>query len=799
MIRSIVQRVGVLGLVSIVAGVLLAGILLPFVGGIGIAARTASNNFESLPADLKVPPLPQRSTVVAANGDTIASFYDQDRVSVPLSQVPQVMQQAIIAIEDVRFYEHSGIDIKGALRALLANGSSGTVTQGGSTLTQQYVKNVLVEDAHTKKEKAAAIADTLGRKIQEARYALALEHRLTKKQILGRYLNIAYFGDGAYGVGTAARHYFNEPVGKLTLAQSAMIAGMVQSPDAYNPRFHPQAALDRRDTVLDQMLKYHFIDQAQFDHAHSQQIRLHVHQQPNDCTTSPYPYFCDYVKHVFERTPGLGLGLLKRGGLTVQTTLSPKMQAAANQGVAGYVHAKEPSKVVGAEALVQPGTGKVRALAVSQKYGNDIKKGENVYDYAVDRKFGGSPGFQAGSTFKMFVLAAALKQGIPLSTAIKSPQSLVDFPGYKNCAGQSLSYSPFVSNAGDSEAGTFNLKTGTWQSVNTFYAQLEQRTGLCAPVKLAEAMGIRQGTGKPPEQIPSFVLGSGGGTGFTPLDLAGAYATLAAHGKYCSPIVITKITDSRGRTIPVPKSQCHQVLDPGLANTVTSILEGVLTEPGATGLADVLSNRPAAAKTGTVDHSEGSVFAGFTPQLASAVWVGIPTAPRTSLLGLTFGGVFHGSPIFGATLAGKIWQATMNAALAGEPVLQFAPPDPSFEIGQSATVPDVSGQSPSTAEAILTSAGFSPIIEPTQVNSTEKAGTVASTSPAAGTTLGEGSTVEILVSNGTPPKPKPTKKPKPGKSNPPGGPGSPPATPPANPPPKPKPHPSHGGGGPGQG
>jgi membrane peptidoglycan carboxypeptidase len=796
MIRSIVQRVGVLGLVSIVAGVLLAGILLPFVGGVGIAARTASDHFESLPADLKVPPLQQRSTIVAANGATIASFYDQDRVTVPLSQVPQVMQQAIIAIEDVRFYEHSGIDIKGALRALLANGSAGTVTQGGSTLTQQYVKNVLVEDAHTKKEKAAAIADTLGRKIQEARYALALEHRLTKKQILGRYLNIAYFGDGAYGVGTAARHYFNKPVSKLTLAQSAMIAGMVQSPDAYNPRFHPQAALDRRDTVLDQMLKYHFISQAQFDQAHAHPIKLHIHQQPNDCTSSPYPYFCDYVKHVFERTPGLGLGLLKRGGLTVQTTLSPKVQAAASQGVAGYVHSKEKSKVVGAEAIVQPGTGKVRALAVSQKYGNDIKKDENVFDYAVDSKYGGSHGFQAGSTFKLFVLTAALKQGIPLSTAIKSPGLLTDFPGYKDCAGDSLTYSPSVSNADTGESGTFNLKTGTWDSVNTFYAQLEQRTGLCAPVKLAEQMGMTQGNGKPPQQVPSFVLGAAGG--FTPLDLAGAYATMAAHGKYCSPIVITKITDSRGRSIPVPKSQCHQVVDPGLANTVTSILQGVLTEPGATGTSDILSNRPAAAKTGTVDDFKGSVFAGFTPQLASAVWVGVPTNPNTSLTGLTFGGVFHGEPIFGATIAGKIWQASMNAALAGDPVLQFAPPDPSFEIGQSATVPDVSGQSPSTAESILTSAGFSPIIEPGSVNSTEKAGTVASTTPAAGSTVGEGSTVEILVSNGTPPKPKHTKKPNPGKSKPPGGPGSPPASPPASPPGHPKPHPTNSGG-PGKG
>ena len=349
-----------------------------------------------------------------------------------------------------------------------------------------------------------------------------------------------------------------------------------------------------------------------------------------------------------------------------------------------------------------------------------------------------------------------------------------------------------MSNAGDSESGTFNLKTGTWFSVNTFYAQLEQRTGLCEPVKLAEQMGVTQGTGAPPAQVPSFVLGSGGNYGFTPLDIAGAYATMAAHGKYCSPIVITKITDTQGNSYPVPKAHCHQVVDPGLADTVTNILEGVLTVPGATGTIDALSGRPAAAKTGTVDDYDGSVFAGYTPQLASAVWVGVPSAPNTSLTGLTFGGVYHGEPIFGATIAGKIWQATMNAALAGDPVLQFPPPDFSIEAGTTATIPDVSGDSPSTASSILTSDGFSPVVEPGEVNSTQKAGTVASTSPAAGSSIGVGSTVEILVSNGIAPTPTPNPS-KTKKSGPGHGPGKGPSPPPSHSPPtSPKPPKSTG-------
>src|SRR5438067_9553110 len=236
--------------------------LLPIVGAIGLVARAGANDFESLPSVLKESPLPQVSRILAADGSTIATFYAEDRVAAPLSQVPDVMQKALIAIEDVRFYEHHGVDYKGSLRALLHNSSSGSVQQGGSTITQQYVKNMLIESGQPD-----ANADTLARKAREARYALALEKTLTKEQILERYLNIAYFGDGAYGVGTAARHYFGVPVHDLTLPQNAMLPGLVQSPAAYAPVVHPQAGLSRRNTVLAQMLRYHFVSQPDYDTA----------------------------------------------------------------------------------------------------------------------------------------------------------------------------------------------------------------------------------------------------------------------------------------------------------------------------------------------------------------------------------------------------------------------------------------------------------------------------------------------------------------------------------------------------
>jgi membrane peptidoglycan carboxypeptidase len=359
--------------------------------------------------------------------------------------------------------------------------------------------------------------------------------------------------------------------------------------------------------------------------------------------------------------------------------------------------------------------------------------------------------------------------------------------GYTNCAGEDVgSYD--LHNAGDSEAGTFNLETGTWDSVNTFYAQLEQRTGLCVPIHLAEAMGMQPADGGKIQQVPSFVLGSA--NGFTPLDLAGAYATMAAHGKYCKPIVITKIVDSQGNNDPVPKPHCTQVVPEGLANTVTDILTGVLTKSGATGTSDALFGRPAAAKTGTVDNYEGSWFAGYTPQLAAAVWAGIPDKPKESLGYKTIGGRSYGA-VFGATLAGKIWQSTMNAALAGDPVEEFTGPSSYYEIGTTSAVPNVAGEDPSDAEAALRQAGFSPQLVAGSVHSVEKLGTVARTDPPAGASASPGTVIKVYLSDGTPAPPTPpatqSQPPSAPPTQPTSQPSSPPATKPAKPPKPPKP------------
>src|SRR4051794_21634240 len=263
--------------------------LLPIVGGVGLLARTGANDFERLPSELDIAAPPQVSRILAADGSTLATFYFQNRIVVSLDQIPETMQKSLIAVEDVRFYEHHGVDIKGAARALLHNGSSGSVQQGGSTLTQQLVKNILIENAQAKGDKQAveaAHSDTLARKFREARYALALERKYSKQQILAAYMNYAYFGDGAYGVGSAARHYFGRSAHRLTLPQSALLAGLVQSPEVYDPVLHPEAARARRDIVLGQMLKYHFVDQTQYDRAINRPIVLHVHRQGNGCEAS---------------------------------------------------------------------------------------------------------------------------------------------------------------------------------------------------------------------------------------------------------------------------------------------------------------------------------------------------------------------------------------------------------------------------------------------------------------------------------------------------------------------------------
>jgi membrane peptidoglycan carboxypeptidase len=763
------QRLGSLLLVSAAAGLVLAAVLLPVVGGLGLVAKAGATQFEQLPDELKAPPVAVRSKVLAADGSTLARFYYRNRITVDsLRDIAPSMQQAIIAIEDARFYRHGGVDPKGIARAAWADATNGAAVQGASTITQQYVRYVLVEKAGTKTGQRAARAGTISRKLREARYAVALENRLSKRQILLRYLNIAYFGDGAYGVATAARHYFGVSASKLSISQSALLAGLVQNPTAFDPRTHPDAARARRDTVLRRMREQRMITGTQYRQARDGPVRLHLQKSKTGCEQSSAPFFCDYVVARFRHNQAFGATsadrrkLLLRGGLTIRTTLDPKVEMAARKAVTSHVD--HGSRYVAGEAVVQPGTGKVKAISVSRPYGSG--KGHTHVDYAVNKAYGGSRGFQAGSTFKMFVLTAALQAGVPLGHTIYAPAFLPESElghGFVNCHGKQQQYrnkGHGVHNAGDSESGVFTLRQATVHSVNTYYVQLEQRIGTCKPFQVAKSMGVTYGNGKPVGQDPSFTLGT---YEVSPMTMASAFATLAAKGMYCPPHVITSVTASSGKKMDLPSRSCQRVIPAGLAATVSHVLAPVLTRGTASGHS---IGRPAAGKTGTTDGQTSAWFTGYTPRLASSVVYVDPDAPQQ-----------HPAKVYGGDTPAAIWEQTMRAALAGTKPKHFGALDKQYVMGRKIKVPDVTGQHPDDAKDALHKAGLSPQVADGTVDSDQPAGTVDHTSPSATARVLPGATVTIFVSNGVSPSPSPTDTPTispPGPDDQPGAPGPPP-------------------------
>jgi membrane peptidoglycan carboxypeptidase len=752
---SALARLGLATALSVLAGVLLAGLAFPVVGGVGLLGKDAADTFEALPSKLETPQLAQRSKILDKDGHFIATLFTENRVRVRLADVPVPARQAVIAIEDNRFYEHRGIDVKGTLRALARNSSSGSVQQGGSTLTQQYVKNVLIESARTRAGQRAASERSVKRKLQEARYALALEETMTKDEILEGYLNIAYYGNGVYGIGTAANHYWGIPVTKLTLAQGALLAGMVQNPRRFDPQAHPQAAVERRNTVLRRMHDLGYITADQEQRSAAAGLRLHVTNVKSGCEAPGVvaPFFCDYVRRYLEDGPaGEALGetraerqdTLLAGGLTIRTTLDPKVQKAAQTSVDEQVPRRDRFGAAAVADVVEPGTGAIRAMAVDRGFGTG--PGETKVNLAI----GGSLGFQGGSTFKVFTLARALQMGISPQLTLHAPVKYCPKAyTYKTADGGC------PGNAGDSESGTFTMVKATWESVNTYFLQLAERTGIDAPIDLAEAMGVRQVDstfeGDLFPHYPAFVLGAAGTV--SPLAMAGAYATFAARGVYCPPSPITSIIDNRGKAIEIPPSRCSQVLEQNVADNVTAILRGVIDgpAPGRTGKAASIG-RPAAGKTGTTNDSKAAWFIGYTPQLAAAVWVGKPTP--TPMKAVRINGRFYRA-VYGGSLPAPIWRQLMKGALSGVPVQQFPTPS-KLDNGTLVPVPDVRGLPVSTAADQLRALGFAVVIGAPVNAGPVPTGSVAATLPAAGTSVPAGSTVTVVPSNGLAPTPSPT-------------------------------------------
>jgi membrane peptidoglycan carboxypeptidase len=664
---------------SALAGLIVAAIFVPAAAFTAVTANNVSDAVVDLPLELKDVPAAQTTRLLASDGSLLAYFYEENRQDVPLGKISEDMKDALLSIEDSRFYQHGALDLKGTLRALVNNAADDRQTQGGSSITQQLVKLTLVQQATTKEQVRAATKPSVARKIRELKLAIAYEEDHTKEEILERYFNIAYFGDGAYGIQSAARHFFSVSPDKLDVRQSATLAGLVKNPVEFDPRVYPERALQRRNLVLGAMASNGTISQADAEKLMAEPLGLKITSFPNGCVTSKAAFSCDYIRRYLLAEPALGATVqdrrarLERGGLTIKSSIDVRMQRAINKAVRSTVAPKD--RAIGSIALVEPGTGKVRGLSQSRPMGRDKKAGESYINYAVPRKFGDSGGFPAGSTFKFFTTAAALKKGIPVSKTYRAPQNLTMPAGtYFDCQGGGTGTWRVSNSTG---SGRFNMYTGLRRSVNTYFAQLERDAGLCNTVKAAEAMGITvpfdPETGVT-DQVGPFTLGV---TSVSPLEMAGAYATAAAGGMYCEPQPVDAIVDMEGKVLKEYTKECRRVMTQDNAAQINDILTG-LQKPGGFGYSNGTGlNIPSAAKTGTTQNNKAVWYMGYTPELVAASMIAgaNPKGIPISLAGSTLRGVpVSFSQVGGSSLAGPMWKKAMGTIqkyLSPEP---FEPP-----------------------------------------------------------------------------------------------------------------------------
>jgi len=663
---------------------------------------------------LRVPVTDAESTrILAADGSVIRSVHaEQDREQVHLRDVAKVAQDAVIAIEDERFYEHRGVDLRALVRAASRNASEGKVVEGGSTITQQYVKNVLLDPAQTGR-----------RKLKEAVLAYQLERKYTKRTILERYLNTIYFGNGAYGIQAAAHTYFATTAAALTLPQATLLAGIIRSPEEYDPRAQPQAALARRNVVLDRMDALHLADHTAVTATKAQPIGL-VERAPSD--RYPAAYFVDEVQRFIEADSRFGPTkdardrLLFEGGLRIETTLDPKLQAQAEDAVAKVLSKPNADPAAGLVAI-DPRTGFVRALVGGRDFfGTDPHA---KFDLATQGHR------QTGSAFKPFVLAAALQQGIPLSKVYPAPtQITIPLPRPQK---------PWVVHNVEGEGGApMTLLDATVHSVNTVYAQVIEDVGPKTAVDLARQMGITA----PLLDVPAAVLGA---NVVSVEDMASAYATFANDGVHNDPVLVTKVERTDGTVLYERASTRRRVLPIGIARQVTGALQEVVNR--GTGI-NARLGRPAAGKTGTADNEQDAWFVGYTPELTTAVWVGFAdkerpmTPPATRIT------------VFGGTWPAQIWQLFSSAALAETPASLFPDVPATSSTTTSVplvTVPSVIGALEADARSILAKAGYA-INRIDRPNRDYPPGVVVDETPSPGTVAGAGSTVTIIVSAGPP-------------------------------------------------
>ncbi|QAY70779.1 transglycosylase domain-containing protein [Xylanimonas protaetiae] len=689
-------------LVAGAGGILAAGFAIPVAAGVHTTAVHTRAVLDDVPTELQRRALSQASTVYAANGEHLATFYAQNRIVVPLDQISQYMIDAVVAIEDERFFEHSGIDVRGMVRAFVNNLQDGP-TQGASTITQQYVKNVLIDAAYHADDRFGVIEardQSMARKAREAQLAMALEQQMTKEEILQGYLNLAQFGrQNIFGVETAARFFFNKPASDLTPVEAATIAGITNAPSRFDPTVNPRLSEQRRNLVLHRMWTLGKLTTEQWEEARATPVEdtLDITPVPTGCQAAgDAAFFCDYVINVIRTSPEFGeteaerLDLLHRGGLRIHTTLDMDLQAAAAEEVASHVPGGNTAGLEAAIAAVEPGTGKILAMAQNTPFdaSRNPAPGTTAINFSAGPSHGASRGFQPGSTFKPFQLADWLLAGRTLNETVNAnrvsrPQSAWN-ASCTRFGGPSWSPRNVEGNLG----GRISVQRAMSDSVNTAFTDMSTQVDLCTLRDTAWDMGFRPTT-RPgpggtvvtlfdptPDDVlitPAMILGT---QTTSPLQLAAAYATLASNGTYCDPVAITRVIGADGRDLAVPRASCTpDALPANVAATVTYSLQNVMTD--GTGRRSQLSGgRVSAGKTGTNQGSSQTWFVGFTPQLSTAAWVGEASGETTNF-NITFNGRFIRT-LFGSTLAAPMWADFMDRAHADLPQLAFPAPDPAL-------------------------------------------------------------------------------------------------------------------------
>ncbi len=680
-----------------------------------------------LPDEVGLTELTERSYIYAADGQTLLQVLDREenRRIVDLAEIPLVVQQAIITAEDRRFYEHDGYDPEGIGRAFFANIESGDISQGGSTLTQQLARSA--PGVGNQREGFEAFM----RKFREIAYAVALEEKFSKDELLGQYLNQVYFGENAYGVAAAAEEYFGiTDVRQLQVEHGALLAASVRQPNSGNPRADPETATRRRDAILDGMATEGYIPQDAADHAKSLPLGVIPHQD----RVRPYDFIADSVIREFKYSPEFaqfGATPEEReqqlwfGGLRIFSSLDPRLQETAKAVISeNFPTGNDPTRPTGAIVSVEPATGRILAAHSGLDYG--------IEQYAIPTQGRRQP----GSAAKPFIYAEALRQGFPpdgVSLSGRSPAYYEDCPGWGRRDGGLQNYN-------GSSYGSLDMPAALKNSVNTAAVQLSRVVGVEPILGLMGQMGIDVQAATAGQVNCSMVLG-GLAHGMTPVEMAGAYATFANNGVFVPPHFIDRVEDRNGNRLWEAQYPPQQVFSPEVNATMVDMMQGVVT--GGTGTRARIRGWEVAGKTGTTQENKDAWFVGYTPTMATAMWMGIVENPQP--MRTTGGGI-----------PATVWQQYMVQALQGTnpvPFPEVAIPEGRLAPGQPVTVPDVTRMSRDEASATLTQVKLFPEFRP--VASRASAGTIISQNPRPGTAAETGDSVSLGISTGQPPAPSP--------------------------------------------